>query len=347
MNPGQPINTVIQDILAQKALKRDFVAPTSVIEFDPNLQVNLGSSGIFQTNDLFHDQMATHLNIPKKFYDRLRAQHPDLIALNANRLLKDKPEQRLVRTMDGTARAFLSDKYRRLDNDDIAAFMLPIMQSNTAGLHMESAFVNEKKLYFQLVSDKVQGELRVGQTVQAGVIVQNSEVGLGALSIRPLLYTLACRNGAIIQQFSKRHTHLGSQLTFDADYEIMSNETIHASNQALMLQVRDYLSYVVSQDGFNTMIDSIKETADEEIKADPQQVIEVLAEREMFSEEEKKNILYSFLKGNDFTRWGLSSAITATANEHPNYDRVIELETFGGKIMTMPSRDFLHIAKAV
>ena len=347
MNPGQPINTVIQDILTQKALKRDFVAPTSVIEFDANGQVTLDTSGTFSANDLFHDQIASHLQIPKKFYDRVRAAHPDLIALTANRLLKDKPEQRLVRTMDGVARAFLSDKYRRLDNDDIASFMIPIMQDNSAGLTVESAFVNEKKLYFQLVSQRVEGEIRVGQTVRAGVIVQNSEVGLGALSIRPLVYTLACKNGMIVQQFSKRHTHLGSQLTFDADYEIMSNETIAMSNQALMLQIRDYLGYVVSQDGFNTMIQTIKETADEEIKADPQQVIEVLAERQMFSEEEKKNILYSFLKGNDFTRWGLSSAITETANEHPNYERVIELETFGGQIMTMPSREFLHIAKAV
>lgn len=347
MNQGQPLQSVVQDIMTTKANKHDFIAPTGLIEFDANGQMTLNTSDKYTPNELFHDQLAAHLNIPKKFYDRVRSAHPDLISITANRLLKDKSENRLVRTMGGTARAFLSDKYRRLDNDDIAAFMLPIIESGTAGLHLESSYVNEKKLYLQLVSDKVQGEIRVGQTVQAGVIVQNSEVGLGALSIRPLVYTLACKNGMIIQEFARRHTHLGGQLNFDADLEIMSNETVDASNQALMMQVRDYLTYAVSKDGFNMMIDSIKDKADEEIKADPQQVVEVMSERNMFSEDEKKNILYAFLKGNDFTRWGLSSAITQTANEHTDYDRVIELESFGGKIMTMERNEFLHIAKAV
>ena len=347
MNTGQPLTTVISDILHMKEAKRDFVAPTTTIEFDKDGNIQLSDKGKFHANDLFHDQIAAHMNVPKKFYDRMRQTHPDVLATINNRLLHEKNESRLVRTMDGTARAFLSDKYRRLDNDDIAALVLPYIQENQIGLDIESAYVNEKKLFFQIVSKKIEGEIRVGDTLRAGFILSNSEVGLGALSIRPLIYRLACTNGMIVQDFAKRHTHLGGQLTFDADFEIMAQDTIAASNQALMMQVRDYLGYVTSQDGFNAMLETIKEKADEEIKADPTDVIEALAERNLFSEDEKKNILYGFLKGNDFTRYGLAQAVTATANDHTNYDRVVELEAFGGKIMTMPTKEFALVARAV
>ena len=49
------------------------------------------------------------------------ADAPMLLADNANRWLKDKGEdRRLIRTLDGKARALLSDKYRPLENEDLA-----------------------------------------------------------------------------------------------------------------------------------------------------------------------------------------------------------------------------------
>ena len=34
----------------------------------------------------------------------------------------------MVRTLDGNARAFLSDRYRRLDNYDLLAHVLPMLR---------------------------------------------------------------------------------------------------------------------------------------------------------------------------------------------------------------------------
>lgn len=39
-------------------------------------------------------------------------------------------------------------------------------------------------------------EVRKGDIVQAGVMISNSEVGLGAVSIQPLVYRLVCTNNS-------------------------------------------------------------------------------------------------------------------------------------------------------
>ena len=47
-------------------------------------------------------------------------EKPDLLAANVNAWFRHSPSKRLLRTMDGTARAFLSNRYRCIDNYEIA-----------------------------------------------------------------------------------------------------------------------------------------------------------------------------------------------------------------------------------
>ena len=49
-----------------------------------------------------------------------------------------------------------------------------------------------------------------GDTVQGGVIISNSEVGLGAVSVQPLLYRLVCTNGMVVNDLGERRTHFDS-----------------------------------------------------------------------------------------------------------------------------------------
>lgn len=41
---------------------------------------------------------------------------PELLAQNLNCWFTKEPAQRMLRTLDGTARAYLSNRYRRIDN---------------------------------------------------------------------------------------------------------------------------------------------------------------------------------------------------------------------------------------
>ena len=71
-----------------------------------------------------HRQISAHLKeeskLPKDHYDYLYAKHPDLLALTVNTLFRRHRAARLVRTKDGQARAFLSNRYRPIDNADVA-----------------------------------------------------------------------------------------------------------------------------------------------------------------------------------------------------------------------------------
>ena len=50
-----------------------------------------------------------------------------------------------------------------------------------------SCEVTENRLYLKVVNHRLEMEVRKGDIVQAGVMISNSEVGLGAVSIQPLV----------------------------------------------------------------------------------------------------------------------------------------------------------------
>jgi len=50
------------------------------------------------------------------------------------------------------------------------------------------------------------------------------------------------------------------------------------------------------------------------------------------------------LTGGDLSKWGLANAVTSLANEAEDYDRVVELERIGGKIVDLTPTEFKVLA---
>ena len=67
-----------------------------------------------------HDQIGSRAGIPAKYYDRMLTEAPDLLATNVNAWHRINPARRMVRTLGGDARSFLSDRYNRIENEEIA-----------------------------------------------------------------------------------------------------------------------------------------------------------------------------------------------------------------------------------
>ena len=88
----------------------------------------------------------------------------------------------MIRTLDGEVRAVLSDRYRRLDNFDLAENVLPILQ-RLEGTSLESVDLTETKMYLKAITPRVTFEVAPGDIVQAGVVITNSEVGCGTLTV--------------------------------------------------------------------------------------------------------------------------------------------------------------------
>ena len=97
------------------------------------------------------------------------------------------------------------------DNFDLAESVLPILQQ-LPEVRFRSVELTETKMYLKCITPRLKYEMAPGDVVQAGVVISNSEVGQGTLSVQPLLFRLVCSNGLIAADRSLRKTHVGRAL---------------------------------------------------------------------------------------------------------------------------------------
>ena len=204
MKTGRNLQEVLVELDRQNKAKQDFISPAQGMrlwEDGHTFEINhltTNQQEVFGTTSLFHRQVASALGIPAKYYDLMQAQKPELLAQNVNTWFADKPSAYMVRSMDygngQVARALLSERYRRIDNMEIATAVLPLFAGNDQ-YEVMSCEVTENRLYLKVVNHRLEMEVSKGDIVQAGVMISNSEVGLGAVSIQPLVYRLVCTNG--------------------------------------------------------------------------------------------------------------------------------------------------------
>ncbi len=336
MKNGKTLQQLAMEVQRQQDNKRDFLISAKQINtFVHNNELELGFAIKDNENELFtaplttngHIQLGQFCDIPKKYYDIL-LQHPELLQTNVQHWLNRSTDKRTIRTLDGKVRAVLSDKYRRLDNYDLAMNVLPMLTESQA--IVESSEITDKRLYIKAITHKVQGEVSVGDVVSAGIVISNSETGHGSLSIKPLIYRLVCRNGAIADDYAMRKYHVGraeemAQIEF-------SNETLSADDKAFWLKVRDLVKFSLSQTTFEKIVDSMRESTNRKIE-NPTKAIEMIGKKYTLTQDETQNVLAHLITGGDLSSWGLGNAVTRMAQDVDSYDRSTELESIGFSVM--------------
>jgi len=359
MKAGSTLNSVAERVDRLTRSARDFLAKPSQIRVataaeagHSSLVLDDGSGALtFGISDLVHDQIAAYADIPLPYYHRMRETAPELLAANANAWLTRGTGRRLVRTaLSGdeqpTVRAFLSDRYRPLDHHQLLEAVLP--QLSTPGMRIESCEITEKRLYLKAVSERTTAEVRVGEVVQAGIAVSNSEVGFGALTIQPLIFTLRCTNGMVLEDSSLRQHHVGRRQGDPGDVDIrhlLSDETRTADDHAFFLKVRDVAKAALDDGLFRRQVDRLRVAAGTPIVSDRlDQVVEVTARRFSLSADEGAGVLAHLIRGGDLTQWGLCSAITRHSQDLADYDRATELERIGGRLVELPRSDWMSLA---
>ena len=189
-----------------------------------------------------HGQIGDRIKLPARYYNLMFNDAPELLASNVNHWFQRNREKRMVRTLDGQVRAFLSDRYRRIDHHDVVAACLPVL-NEFSDLSIESIGLTEKKLYLKATRKNVVAEVKEGDVVRAGVQISNSEIGGGCLKIEPFVFRLVCSNGLTIAERGLKRYHLGCQIQTDGDnWEIFADDTKQADDEALLLKVRDTVS---------------------------------------------------------------------------------------------------------
>lgn len=350
MKQGRKLTELAAELEHQQTQKHDYKVPTTQLTVTPEAKVQINGFGEFAPTEIFHEQLAGHLEIPKKYYDRMKTEAPELLADNANHWLHTKPETRMVRTFSPdrpTARAFLSNRYRAIDNFDVAQAVLPVLVEHGSGLRVESCDVTDRRLYFKAVSERITGAVK-GQPVQAMISVSNSELGLGAFRVEFGLFILACLNGAIMPEEGMKKYHVGrAGDEFSAAYEVLSDPTREADDRALMMKMTDVVRAAFNEERFQQLIAGVQLTAQHRIEKDPNAAIALVVEEYALPEKSEGGILKHLISGGDLTQWGLSNAVTAYAQEaEHDYERATELEKIGGKLLTLRGAAWERFAQA-
>jgi hypothetical protein len=358
MKEGRTISEIAQEIERAARTKVDFVAPTPKLELvtpgtreDPRMQLSAGMPDgprVLPLRDLALNQIGSRVGIPAAYMERMRKEAPALLADNVNHWFQAKPENRMVRVLDNEVRAFLSNRYQRIDNLEVAKTVLPVLR-DIPGLTFRSCEVTESRLYIKATTHSVRGEVnsrRIGDMVEAGIMISNSEVGLGAVSVKPFAMFLWCLNGAV-RDGGKRWHHIGRQAEEKDDiYAFLTDETRQADDRALLLKVRDTVSHCLNQGQFDKWIGQLNGATEQRIEGDVHGAIKVLGDTFTLHTDERSSVLKHLIEGGDISRYGLMNAITRTAEDAASYDRATELETIGPALIDLPANQWRTIAEA-
>ena len=355
MMKGLTIQQLAAKIAANQEDKKDFITPVKTLEMvlvpeqvgdrviqQPNLVIEgQGTFGIRQTA---HDQVGGHLVIPSKYYDRMLRDQPQLLVDNVNTWLRTADNNRMVRTLGGSARAFLSDRYNRIENEEIANVALPIL-ADIPGVQIVSSEVTERRMYIQAVTPRLEAEVKKGDVVQAGVVISNSEIGYGSVSISELDWRLWCLNGAISEKLLRAY-HVGRQI--DDNAALWADDTRKADDTAVLKKVRDMVRAAVDETRFNIRIEKMRNLVGIEMKAttDPARAVEVLAQKVKATDGERGGILSALIKGGDLTAWGFFNAVTAQAHTASSYDRAVQFEQAGGQLLELNKKEWAEVLEA-
>lgn len=154
------LKTLAEELQRQLETKKDYVADTRRVSLmqnesgEPVVGVTFGDDDGFDANFAVtshaYAQLARRcdVSIPTKFARNLWASQPKTACELINAQNERGPKKMLVRTLDGKARAFMSDRYRVIDNWDLAEVAMQIAKSQDLRILEASLTESHMRLKF-------------------------------------------------------------------------------------------------------------------------------------------------------------------------------------------------------
>ncbi|MFZ6016346.1 MAG: DUF932 domain-containing protein [Nitrospirota bacterium] len=323
------LEALIEELERQKTLKWDAKVNTSSLEMvlaEDQLKFQIGWEGnSFSITKPCHSQIAERLEIPVKYYHKMENEAPKLLVENVNTWLKKNERDFFIQGLDNSVRAFLSDRYSVIDHPDVLYCSLNELQAHEA--EVEDCYLSETEMNVKVKSNKLRDFVRhKDDLIIGGLLLTNSETGHKALRIEPRLFRVQCSNGMVIEEFVTRQIHLG-------------NETDEL-DEIVYLSIRRSIRELFSR--FGEIIQTLRETTEIKVK-NPQRVINNVVEHYRLSEIQKENTLLAFGAEPEYDKYGIANAITRAAQREESWEKSIELERIGGKLITIPIQEFKNL----
>lgn len=371
MKAGLTLSQLAGELDRQNKAKHDFLVDTREMALLPGTAQIDGEGGgtVYTPPELYlpdgtgefeldgrivRRQVGDHLGMPARYWDMLEEDHRGLLAHSVSTLFREKPSRQMVRCMDfgdgaPTARAFLSDMYLRRDNAEVAEAFLKVA-AEIPDVEVPTAQITHEHLYITALAPKVQGEVKKGDVVQAGVRITNSEIGVGALKVEPIIYRLWCSNGCGTWEKSRvfKFRHVGGRAEMNEDtVRVLSAVTEKKADELFFSTLTDVMRAAVDETNFNALVMQMRLATETKKMVQPVKAMEELGKKFSVSEGEGEGILNHLIQGGDLTAYGALNAYTRFAHDVESYDRSMELEAFGGEILGMAgTQEWERIAAA-
>jgi hypothetical protein len=368
-------NASLQDMVTllqeQQARKLDIIAPaTQIHSVGANLYLNgvdgvaadgtlIEADGTYLPTSVFDQGLAEKLDIPRAYLRRLRAEAPDIYDSNVNKWLqghkrnrngnlevlrKSDPRSFMLRLFrgqdgDGVARAFLSNRYKAIDDLDFLMAALDGITASGVKANVVGADLSESRMYVRVAAPEIQAyapELLKNYTspftgnrgadnplVFAGFQLSNSEVGGGAWSVTPRLEFQVCKNGMTIKRDAMRGVHLGTKL--EEGVIDWSEATQKKSLELVSSKVTDAVRKFLDVKYMEGVIAEAEKLSGKKID-DAVETIKVVGTKLAYDQEAQKGILAHFIDGGDRTAGGLMNAITSYSQLVQDADKAADLE---------------------
>jgi len=351
MKKGMSLETLAKTTNIHRKVCTDLLVNTknvSLIGEHPTLCIRDQDTDFFQSaniTDWTHQQIAESLGIPVAYYRRMMSESMPLLNTNVNHWLQSEPKDRMVRLICKDkvhvyARAWLSPRYRRLDNWDVLDTVLPVFNDHhmeIVSCNVSESFMHIKALFFDLAADL--GE--VGDTVRAGIAIRNSEIGKSRLVIAPLMERLVCKNGMVFDDFATKQVHLGKRIERDDPIaELYTDETLNADDHAFWLKVRDTVKAALTPERFVELVNQVKATKEVPIPVRGLEGVRNITRKIGVNKDGQESILDRLINKEGLSQFGLAQAISAEANVHDDYDAASQLEVEAGRLLTMTPNQF-------
>lgn len=351
MNPAEA-KSKLQEIIAKNLQKTADVvsrvmtevptdaivrADTLAFDFDDRAHMTVtgaASAGAqvcsaYTLSDHAFGQVAERAGVPAQYARELASGADWQRELGADvltRTFRHSKSRHLVRSVNGQARGFLSDKFRRLDNRPILdAF---IGEVDRGGAVPYSAMASDTRMAVKAIIPEVR---EVGRDVVAlGFELSNSDYGAGTLSLRTFLLRLVCLNGATLED-AMRQVHLGGKLGDNVEF---SQRTYELDTKTTVSAVRDVVRGLLAPATFDSLKARIDAASEKEVNWDTvrSSLSKKLTKDELRRAEEafKGPDVVNLPPGN--TSWRASNAVSWLTHSADSADRRLELERIAGQL---------------
>jgi hypothetical protein len=273
-----------------------------------SLQLDGINGGRFSLSEVAVSQLCGKLEIPARYFRRLPGEMQAYVA-NYD-LGRQNGKSFLLRGKGDWIRAFLSAEYIAYNNSQIAETAEALLRNGA--LSVKSFVLEETHMFLKIISEDI-CDLESG--LKAGIMIGNSEVGMGSVSVEPFVFRKPCTNDLIVsQEKSFRHAHI--HLT---EYE-MTRRMAEAVGEGFRVA--------------NCVLDAFLKTREEPI-VDPLETIRKIAEARQFSQKLTDEVVSSYLIEPEANWFGVINSFTNAAQRLAPLQR-IEMERFVGTLLETP-----------